>query len=283
MKTAADTYVLSNGVKIPCLGFGTWKIPDGEDVVKTVHTAIEMGYRHVDTARAYRNEAGVGEAIRTCGIPREELFVASKLHNTMHGYELAKGGFETALATMGLDYLDMYLIHWPVPKPHQEDWREMLPQNWRMMEEMYEAGKIRAIGVCNCLPHHLEVIMEHARIMPMVNQIEFHPGYVQAETVEFCRKHNILVEAWSPLANGKVFESEIVKAIAEKYHRTVSQICLRWVLQKGNLPLCKSMTPERIRENMNVFDFEISPEDMAALDAAGDVQDSGMYPDSIWF
>ena len=283
MNKATDTFVLKNGVEIPCLGFGTWKIPDGEEVIKAVHTAIEMGYRHIDTARAYRNEAGVGEAIRTCGVPRDQIFVTSKLHNSKHGYELAKECFETALESMGLDYLDMYLIHWPVPKPHQDDWREVLPQNWRLMEEMYEAGKIRAIGVCNCLPHHLEVIMEHAKIMPMVDQIEFHPGYIQEETVEFCRKNGILVEAWSPLANGKVFESEVVKVIAEKYNRSISQLCLRWVLQKGNLPLCKSMTPERIKENMNIFDFEISNEDVAALDAAADVQDSGMYPDSIWF
>lgn len=283
MNCIQDTYTLSNGVKIPCLGYGTWKIPDGEETVTAVAKAIELGYRHVDTARAYRNEAGVGRAVRECGLPRDQIFVTSKLHNSMHGYELAVEGFETCLKTMGLDYLDMYLIHWPVPKPHQEDWRQTLPQNWRMMEEMYRAGKIRAIGVCNCLPHHLEVIMEQAEIKPMVNQIELHPGYAQQETVDFCRRNGILVEGWGPMANGKALESAVVKGMAEKYGRSISQICLRWVLQKGFLPLSKTTTPSRMEENQRIFDFELSAQDMAALDAAPDVEDSGMYPDSIWF
>ncbi len=282
MKKLTDCYKLSNGVDIPCVGFGTWQTPDGETAVSSVKAALEAGYRHIDTAAIYRNESGVGEAIRESGIDRKEIFVTSKVWNKCRGYDLAMEGFERTMSKLQLDYLDLYLIHWPASESRFEDWKELNLGTWMAMTELYKAGRIRAIGVSNFLPHHLEPLME-TEVAPMVDQIEFHPGYMQSETVEYCNKNGILVEAWSPLGTGRMLNNETLIEIANKYNRSVAQLCIRWCLQKGTLPLPKSVTPSRIIENSKVFDFEVSEADMARIDELPNFGGSGLHPDKVEF
>ncbi len=283
MKSLKDTYTLSNGVKIPIIGFGTWRTPDGEVAVSSVTEAIKQGYRHIDTAAIYGNEVSVGKAIKEAGIPREELFITSKLWNSEHGYESTLNAFEETMKKLGLEYLDLYLIHWPVPKIHREDWKEATLATWKAFEKLYKEGKIKAIGVSNFKVHHLENLINNAEIKPMVDQIEFHPSNLQEDIVNFCRDNNILVEAWSPLASGEVFKVPELKTIAEGYNKSVAQLVIRWVMQKGILPLPKSITPERIKSNGAVFDFEISHKDMERIDSITSCKGSGMDPDYIEF
>jgi diketogulonate reductase-like aldo/keto reductase len=282
MRTLQDTYRLSNGVQIPCLGFGTWRTPEGEVAVASVQAALAAGYRHIDTAAYYGNEASIGRAIRESGLPREEIFVTSKVWNTQRGYDKTKAAFQDSLDRLGLDYLDLYLIHWPAAPHQHQNWEDLNRETWRAMTELYQAGKIRAIGVSNFLPHHLKALME-TEVAPMVDQIELHPGQRQAETVDYCAENGILVEAWSPMARGKLADHPLLVELGEKYHRSVAQICLRWCLQHGALPLPKSVTPSRIRENTQVFDFVLSQGDMAALDSLPLVGSSGHHPDRIAF
>lgn len=277
-----QTFELSNGVKIPAIGYGTWKSPDSEVTVEGIKTAVSCGYRHIDTAAVYGNEVSVGKGIAECGIPREELFVTSKVWNTERGYETTLAAFDKTLSDLGLDYLDLYLIHWPAAAHKYDDWEEINRGTWRAMTELYKAGKIRAIGVSNFKPHHLKALMD-TEIKPMVNQIEFHPGYMQDEAVQYCRENGILVEAWSPLGNGRVLTNPVLMEIAEKYGRSVAQICLRWCLQHEVLPLSKSVTPSRIEENFRVFDFEISSADIEAIDSIGQCGWSGNDPDKVDF
>lgn len=232
MENLQDGYLLRNGIKIPCIGFGTWKSPD-DVVCESVKVAIEAGYRHIDGAAAYANEAGVGKGIRESGIPREELFITSKLPNADHGYGPAKESFERTLNQMGLEYLDLYLIHWPVVIEHKDDFEQDILDTWRAFEELYEAGKIKAIGVSNFMIEHLEILKNHAKIMPMVNQVQLHPQHPQEEMVTYCKKNGIVPEAWSPLIQGQAFKRELLKEMAQKYDRTVAQICLRWISRKG--------------------------------------------------
>lgn len=283
MDTINSTYKLANGLEIPRLGFGTWQTPDGQVAVDSVLAAFEAGYRHVDTAAAYNNEAGVGEAIRQSSLSREEIFVTTKLWNSERGYEKTLAAFEVSMEKLGLEYLDLYLIHWPAARGKAEDWQHTNSETWRAFEELYAQGRIKAIGVSNFMPHHLKPLMENAKVMPMVNQIEFHPGLLQTQTTEFCTANNILVEAWSPLGSGRLLEAKELKAVAAKYDKSVAQICVRWCLQHGTLPLPKSVTPARIKENADVFDFEIGPEDMALIDALPDIGGSGLHPDEVNF
>lgn len=266
MDSLQDCYTLSNGVKIPCIGFGTWKTPDGDVAVDSVKEAIKAGYRHIDTASIYGNEESVGIAIKESGIPREELFITSKVWNTDRGYNETLKAFNETIRKLDLEYLNLYLIHWPRPSAFRDTYKEVNKETWRALEELYTAGKIKAIGVSNFIPRHLEELMETATITPMVNQIEFHPGLNQNEILEFCKKHNILVEGWSPLANGNIFNVEEMNIVANKYDKTIAQICIAWGLQKGVLPLPKSVTPERIQSNANVFDFELSEDDISYID-----------------
>lgn len=282
-KNLQDTYTLANDVQIPCIGFGTWQTPNGETAINSVKAALKAGYRHIDTAACYGNEASVGQAIKESGVPREEIFVTSKVWNTERGYEKTLAAFETTMAKLDLDYVDLYLIHWPAAANQFENWKEINAQTWRALEELYIEGKVKAIGVSNFLPHHLEALLEGVKVVPMVNQIEYHPGFMQAESVDFCRAHNILVEAWSPLGTGNVLNNKTLIMMAQKYSKTVAQICIRWVLQHGLLPLPKSITESRIIENTEVFDFEIKDEDMAIIDAIPFCGGAGINPDAINF
>ena len=283
MKGLTDTFTLHNGYKIPCVGFGTWQTPDGETAVQAVKSAIENGYRHIDTAAVYQNEVGVGQGIIASSVDRKELFVTSKVWNTERGYEKTIAAFHQTLSDLQLDYLDLYLIHWPAIAKQYDNWEQLNAETWRAMEDLYKAGKIKAIGVSNFLPHHLESLLQQCTITPMVNQIEFHPGYMQKETVEYCQQHQILVEAWSPLGNGKLLSNPLLQEIAQKYDKSVAQLCIRWVLQHDLLPLPKSITPERIQQNADVFDFDISAEDMNKMDSMAYCGGSGLNPDDIDF
>lgn len=280
MKKLKDTFKLRNGNTIPCIGFGTWQIPDGDIAINAVKKAIEVGYRHIDTAFCYENERSVGKAMRECGVPREEIFVTSKLWNTFRGYDMALKGFELSMNLLGLDYLDLFLIHWPC---HTEDGDAINKETWRAFEELYKDGRIRNIGVSNFKVHHLKPLLESAEIKPVVNQIEIHPGFMQKEVVDFCHQNDIVVESWGPLGQGAVLNNETLVAIAKKYNHSVAQLCIRWCLQINTLPLPKTATMSRIEENVNVFDFVISDEDMNIINALSNIGSSGLDPDTVQF
>lgn len=283
MQSLKSTYQLYNGVPIPCVGFGTWQIENGPLAYQSVRIALDVGYRHVDTAAAYGNEESVGKAIRDSGLPREEIFVTSKLSNLDRGYQETMAAFERSLNNLGFSYLDLYLIHWPNPIRYRNNWQEANAESWKAFEELYRSGRIRAIGISNFRPHHIDALLQTATVAPMVNQIRLCPGDTQDETVSYCREKNILLEAYSPLGTGKVFSVPELKAMAEKYNKTIAQICLRWSLQMGFLPLPKSTTPERIRENADLFDFELSPEDVCAISNLKGCCGTASDPDQITF
>lgn len=261
------SYNLNNGVSIPVLGFGTWKVENGEVAYQAVLEALKAGYRHIDTAAIYKNEESVGRAIRDSGIPRQEIFVTTKLWNTNHSYEEAYQAFEQSMEKLGLDYLDLYLIHWPNPKPLREndEWKTRNAEVWRAMEDLYQEGKIRAIGVSNFLPHHLDALLETARIIPAVNQVRLAPGVYQEEVVDYCKEKGILLEAWGPFGQGELFEQKEVQKIAAKHGKTVAQIALAWSLAEGFLPLPKSVTASRIQSNLDCFGIELSKDEREVL------------------
>ena len=265
MISQKDTYKLANGIEIPCLGFGTWQTPDGETAIQAVRCAIDAGYTHIDTAQVYGNEASVGKAIRLSGVKREDLFITTKLWNTNHSYELTKRSFEESMDKLGLDYLDLFLIHWPNPIAFRDRWEQANAESWKAMEELVDAGRIRAIGVSNFLPHHLKALAKTARIAPQVNQIRLCPGDTQDETVAYCRDRQMIIEAYSPLGTGRIFDVPEMQQLAKKYDRSIAQICVRWSLQRGYLPLPKSVTPSRIVENLRVFDFVLTEEDVQLI------------------
>lgn len=258
---------LNNGVSIPSIGYGTWRVPESELCYNSVKQALACGFKHIDTAAFYQNERSIGKAVADSGINRNEIFITSKLWNSEHTYERTLAAFDKTITNLGVDYLDLYLIHWPVPVDFKDNWEEANAETWRAFEELYERGKIRAIGVSNFKPHHIETLMKTAKIKPMVNQIELHPGLNREEEVEYCKSQDILVEAWAPFAVGEVFKQEKLLQIAENHSRTVAQIVLRWFLQKGILPLPKSTTGERIVDNICVFDFELSDEEMSVINS----------------
>ncbi|WP_122645645.1 aldo/keto reductase [Enterococcus mediterraneensis] len=278
-----DTYKLANGVEIPVVGFGTWQTPDGQVAEDSVLAALKAGYRHIDTAAAYGNEESVGRGIKASGIPREELFVTTKLWNKDHSYDLAKQAIEDSLTKLGLDYLDLYLIHWPNPIDFRDNWEQANADSWRAMEEAVEAGKIRAIGVSNFMPHHLDALYKTAKIKPVVNQIFLNPSDLQPEVVAYNEEHDILSEAYSPLGTGKIFEVAELKEVAEKYNKTVAQVVLRWSLQHGFLPLPKSVHEDRIKENAEIFDFELSEDDVKLIDGLRGVAGLSKNPDEATF
>lgn len=277
-----DTFTLNNGYKIPCIGFGTWQTPDGETAVNSVIEAIKSGYKHIDTAAIYGNEKSIGKAIKESGINRNELFITSKVWNKDRGYKTTLAAFEKTINDLQIDYLDLYLIHWPASVNKFNDWDNINLETWRAMTELYKAGKIKSIGVSNFMPHHLKSLME-TEVKPMVDQIEFHPGFMQEETFKYCNDNNILVEAWSPLGTGKMLDNETLKTISSKYNKSVAQICIRWCLQNNTLPLPKSVTASRIKENTEIFDFVISDEDMKTINAMEYCGGSGHHPDKVNF
>lgn len=283
MHDMITSFTLNNGITIPSIGYGTWQVENGPAAVQTVAEALRIGYRHIDTATCYGNEKSVGEAIARSGLDRRDLFVTSKVWNTDRGYDSTLKAFERSLSDLGLDYLDLYLIHWPASPHRFSDWQHINAETWRAMEELMKAGKIRAIGVSNFMPHHLDALLSTADVVPDVNQIEFHPGCKQPECVDYCRAHGILVEAWSPLGCGRVLGNEILGRVAARHHCSPAQLCLCWILQQGILPLPKSSTPQRMRDNLELPDVELTPEDMQELDALGSCGASGLHPDTIDF
>lgn len=249
---------LSNGVEMPYLGLGVFQSRQGDEVIKAVNWALGCGYRHIDTAALYGNEAGVGAGIRQSGVPREEVFVVSKVWNTDQGYESTLKAFDSSLNRLKMDYLDLYLVHWPVKNKYKE--------TWRALEKLYKEGRVKAIGVSNFLKYHLEDLFTSMEIMPMVNQMEFHPYLVQQDLVDFCQERNICYEAWSPIMKGRAGEVPLLCELGQKYNKTPIQVVLRWDLQKGIVTIPKSSKHERIVGNSQIFDFELSSEDVARID-----------------
>lgn len=283
MTTLTTTYTLANGVQIPVLGFGTQQTPDGDTAIKSVKAALEAGYRHIDTAQAYQNEASVGTAIQESGVARQDLFLTTKIWNANHSYDLTMQSFEESLQKLQTDYVDLLLIHWPNPIDFRDNWEAANAETWRAMEELYNAGKAKAIGVSNFRAHHLEALKKTAKVQPMVNQIFLAPGELEAETVQYSRDNGMLLEAYSPLGTGKIFDVPEMKTLAAKYQRSIPQIALRWSLQHGFLPLPKSVHANYIQENTQLFDFELTPEDMQTIDQLDGVVGKAKDPDTATF
>ena len=281
MKSLTDTYTLSNGVHIPCVGFGTWQSKDGPEARDSVAEALRAGYRHIDTAQGYGNEESVGQAVKESGLSRGEVFLTSKLTNSVRGYDQTLSAFHESLRKLGTDYMDLFLIHWPRPVSFRNDWEAQNAQSWRAMEDLYREGKVRAIGISNFHPHHIEALLKTATVAPMVNQIRLAPGDTQDEVVSFSREKGMLLEAYSPLGVGKVFEVPQMKDLARKYGKSIAQIAIRWSLQRGYLPLPKSVTPARIRENTEVFDFQLEDEDVELIAGLKGCVGYSSDPDSI--
>lgn len=279
MGEITDTYILNNGYHIPCIGFGTWQSPDGETTVSAVRSAVRAGYRHIDTAAAYKNETSIGKALKLIDIPRTELFITSKVWDDSRGYGKTMQSFQKTLYDLQTDYLDLYLIHWPATKYRCPDWEAVNLDTWRAMTELYRKRYIKAMGVSNFLPEHLEALMQ-TEIIPMVNQIEYHPGQMQEEVVDYCKQNGILIEAWSPLGTGRMLSDQRLQDIASNYGKSAAQLCIRWCLQNGVLPLPKSVTPSRIMENADVFGFDISDEDMAEINSMPYFGGSGLHPNT---
>lgn len=275
MKNLADSVVLHNGVRMPWVGLGVWKAKEGEEVIHAVKTALQLGYRSIDTAAIYKNEEGVGQGIRESGISREELFITTKVWNSDQGFDSTLKAFEESRKRLGLEYIDLYLIHWPVKGKYKE--------TWKALEKLYKDGLVRAIGVSNFQIHHLEDVLADAEVKPMVNQVEFHPYLTQKELLSFCKRNQIVLEAWSPLMQGKCVDVPEIRSLAEKYGKTPAQIVLRWDLQHGVVTIPKSVHAERIKENADLFDFELTAEDMALLDGLNKNHRYGPDPDHFDF
>ncbi|MDX9915459.1 MAG: aldo/keto reductase, partial [Sphaerochaeta sp.] len=253
-----QTIKMTNGIEIPQIGFGTWQMPSGTITRESVRFALEAGYRHIDTAAAYYNEESVGQGIAESGIARSEIFLTTKLHNEDHGYELTRAGFEKSLKALGVDYIDLYLIHWPNPIAHRHHWQEANAGSWRAMEEFYRAGLVKSIGISNFAERHIEELMKSATITPMVNQIRLFAGERQEALVSYCRNMGMVLEAYSPLGTGNLLKNPTIAAVARAHGRSGAQISLRYLIQKGFVVLPKSIRDETIRENLNVFDFSLS-------------------------
>ncbi|MFD8201457.1 aldo/keto reductase [Streptomyces sp. NPDC059701] len=271
---SVPTVTLNNGVSMPRLGFGVFQVPD-EETTTAVSTALEAGYRSIDTAAIYGNERGVGRALADSGVARDELFVTTKLWNADQGYDATLAAFDASLDKLGLDHVDLYLVHWPAPG------RDLYLDTWRALEKLYADGRTRAIGVSNFQPAHLERLLGASSIVPAVNQIELHPGLQQRELRDFHARHGIVTEAWSPLAQGAVLKDDAITRIAAEHGKSPAQVVLRWHLQTGNVVIPKSVTEARIRENLDVFDFELGPQDIEALASLDRGMRTGPDPDTL--
>ena len=271
-------FVLGNGVALPAVGFGVYQgaVTQGPEPVAM---ALEAGYRYIDTAAFYHTEEFVAQAVASSGIPREEICIASKVWRTDLGYENVKRSFSESLERLQTDYLDLFLIHWPKPEPLYPDWKLLDIESWCAMEEIYESGQARAIGVSNFLPHHLENLKEHCRILPMVDQLEFHPGYTQPAAVSYCRENGMLVQAWSPMGRARVFKEPLILELAEKYGVSPAKICLLYDVQRGVMVLPKASSAARIRDNLDLFSVTLSQEDLYRIDTLPQCGWSGEHPD----
>lgn len=272
-----ESFELQNGIKFPKIGFGTYKTTRNNDS-EIIKLALKAGYKYFDTASFYDNEKFIAEAITQSGIPREEIFLASKLWKSDMGYDNAKKAFEKTLRNLNTDYLDLYLIHWPRPDLNSE-WKSIDIETWRAFEEIYKSGKAKSIGLSNFLPHHLENIIQNCEIKPMINQLEIHPGYNQEAAVNYCKNHNILVQAWSPMGRARVLNDELIIELAEKYNATPAQICIKFCVQKNIMPLPKSSSLERMRENLESLKINLSQEDFMKIDTMPPIGWSGEHPD----
>lgn len=266
---------LYNGYEMPCLGLGVHRAKAGEEVETAITCALKTGYRSIDTATYYQNEQSVGKAIIESGVPREEVFLTTKVWNSDQGYRSTISAFELSLERLQTNYLDLYLIHWPQ--------NQQTPETWKAMEELYRKGQVRAIGVCNFLVRHLKSLMDKSSVKPMVNQFEFHPELVQPDLLQFCKDQQIQPEAWRPIMKGRVNELALLKQLSEKYQKSPVQIVLRWDIQKGVVTIPKSVTPERIIHNANVFDFELSSDDVAKIDRLDRFARMGEEPEEFNF
>lgn len=255
---------LSNRVKIPLVGFGTYKSGSEEETSKVVKNALKLGYRMIDTASFYGNEVGIGKGIKESKIDRGEIFLVTKLWNEDHGYEKTIKAFNKSLKNLQVDYINLYLIHWP---------NKLNAETWRAFEDLYEMGKVKAIGVCNFKVNHLEDLRKSANIMPMINQVEMHPFSIKNEILTYCKESDIQVVAWSPISRGRIFSNDLMVRLAEKYNKTIAQIALKWHMQRGVIPIPKSSNEDRIKENIDLFDFEISTEDMKNIDSLNEGDD----------
>jgi diketogulonate reductase-like aldo/keto reductase len=271
--------LLNDGTTLPIVGFGTYKAKE-QDGIDAVTTAIKNGYTLIDTASIYGNEEAVGKGIKASGVPRENLFITTKLWREFLSYEETKVELEKSLKRLAVDYIDLYLIHWPANAKNYDNWQQANADSWRAMEDLQAEGKIKSIGVSNFFQEHLEALMKTAKVTPAVNQIEFHPGYWQQELTEYCQEKNIVVEAWSPLGKGVVFNNEVLTTIAKKHNKSVAQVCLRWVIQHDVIAIPKSTTPKRITENLEIFDFELTKEEMKLIDELPKMGFSGEMPNS---
>ncbi|MBL4952832.1 aldo/keto reductase [Neobacillus sp. OS1-32] len=266
-----DTTTLHNGVKMPWFGLGVFKVKEGSEVIESVRAALKHGYRAIDTAAVYQNEEGVGKAIKESGVPREEIFITSKVWNSDQGYESTLQAYETSLKKLGLDYLDLYLIHWPGKNKFKE--------TWKALEKLYKDGRVRAIGVSNFKIHHLEELLKDCEIKPMVNQVEFHPHLTQKDLLAYCQKEGIQLEAWSPLKQGQLVNDPVLTEIGKKYGKSAVQVILRWDLQNKVVTIPKSIKEQRIIDNANIFDFELTAEDMETIDGLNKDERVGSDPD----
>lgn len=271
-----------NDVMVPDIGYGTWLV-ENEEASHLVKSALNIGYRMIDTASYYKNEEGVGLGIAESDLDRNEIFLTSKLWNDEQGYDNTLKAFEKSLSRLSVDYVDLYLVHWPIPAGKRDCWQKNMIETWHAMEEIYNSKRAKSIGVSNFLDHHLQFLSENCEIKPMVNQIEYHVGFTQDETVSYCKKNNIVVQAWSPLARGGIFELNEIEKIAKKYGKTSAQICLAWEMQKGIVPIPKTKTLKRMEENLESADIILENEDILLLDSIKKCSNSGLNPDNIDF
>jgi 2,5-diketo-D-gluconate reductase A len=272
--TAVPTITLNNGVEIPQLGFGVFQIPP-EQTKQATLTALEIGYRHIDTAEMYGNEQQVGQAVRESGLDRADVFVTSKLNNGFHAYDDALAAFDETLSTLQFDYVDLFLIHWPLPKVGD------FVETWRAMEEIYRSGRAKSIGVSNFQPHHIRRLHDETEIGPAVNQIEIHPYLTQEDVRAFDAEHDIATEAWSPIAQGKVLDDPVIERIARTHGRTAAQVTLRWHIQRGDIVFPKSVTASRVKENFELFDFELTDDDLTDISELNRDERTGPDPDKF--
>lgn len=275
MKSLQDAATLHNGVKMPWLGLGVYKVPEGDEAINSVNAAIQLGYRSIDTAAMYENEEGIGKAIKEAGVPREELFITTKVWNTDQRNDTVLEAFERSIKKLDMDYVDLYLIHWPV--------KEKYKQSWKVLENLYKEGRVWAIGVSNFNIHHLEDLMSVAEIKPMVNQVEFHPLLTQLELRDYCRKQEIQVEAWAPLGQGRLLDHPVLQEIASAHHKSIAQVILRWDIQNKVVTIPKTVNESRMMENANIFDFSLSENDMEKINALNENRRFGADPDNFTF